>query len=123
MSRDISVSAEYIWPSSTGLHDWVVERLRERVPDPAVWAYADRAGFEVLHDFRVHDLPEPGRHAVLAVLAEEIPQAYGAWARERSSLSEGQIMGLVHDLEILAMMAVEVRRELDEGDGDEGGGA
>ncbi|NUW41246.1 hypothetical protein [Nonomuraea rhodomycinica] len=114
MSRDISVSAEYVWPASTGLSSWVVDHLKERVHDESVWSYADRAGFEELHNFRVYELPEPGRHEVLRVLAEEVPAAYGAWARERGPRSEAHVAGEVHHLEILAMMAVEVLRELDQ---------
>ena len=115
MSGDISVSTEYVWPTSTVLSWWVVEYLKEQVPDESVWAYADQAGFDVLHNFRVYDLPEPGRHEVLRVLAEEVSEAYGAWARERRAQSEAHIVHEVHQLEILAMMAAEVLRELDEG--------
>ncbi|MFD8079744.1 hypothetical protein ACFV3E_44940 [Streptomyces sp. NPDC059718] len=115
MSGDISVSEEYVWPTSSGMFWWIVEYLKERVTDESVWAYADTDGFEVLKNFPVYRLPEPGRHEVLRVLAEKVPLAYGAWARERSSLSEAQIVGAVHDLEILAMMATEVLRELDGG--------
>ncbi|MEV1245690.1 hypothetical protein [Nonomuraea sp. NPDC049750] len=112
MSRDISVSAEYVWPASTGLSSWVVDYLKERVHDESVWSYADQAGFAELHNFRVYDLPEPGRHEVLRVLAEEVPAVYEA--RVRDPQYEAHLAGEVHHLEILAMMAAEVLRELDE---------
>ncbi|MFJ4847248.1 hypothetical protein [Streptomyces sp. NPDC088733] len=115
MSGDISVSEEYVWTTSSGMFWWIVEHLKERVTNQSVWACADKDGFEVLKDFRVYRLPEPGRREVLRVLVQDLPSAYGAWAREHTSLSEAQVAGAVHNLEILAMMATEVLRERDNG--------
>jgi hypothetical protein len=95
------------------MYEWILEYLQERIPERELWDFVAEEGFEVLHDFFVSDLPEPYRHRVLDVLSREVPDTYAErmlTTPERRTRSRR----LIGQLEILAMMAAEVRRELDE---------
>lgn len=114
MSKEITVSDDYIWTTGTGMYQWIVEYLRSRVPDRALWDFVEAEGFVCIDNFFVSDLPEPYRRQVLRVLAEEAPEAYATW-RFRSPQERAENRRTIAGLEILGMMAAEVLRELDGG--------
>ncbi|MCX3063569.1 hypothetical protein [Streptomyces beihaiensis] len=120
MSKEISVSDEYVWTTSTGMYLWIIEYLRSRVPDRELWDFVEEEGDLVVGNFFVSDLPEPYRHRVLRILADDVPQAYADELRRRPEQSSwhGHV---VRTLEILAMMSAEFLRELGES-GRPGGG-
>ncbi|MDH6575703.1 hypothetical protein [Kitasatospora sp. MAP5-34] len=115
MSKEISVSDEYIWTTSTGLYQWVLEYLESRIPDRELWDFVEAEGYAAVDNFFVSDLPEPHRHRVLRVLAEGAPEAYATW-RFPSPQERAEIRRLISSLEILSMMAAEVLRELNGGE-------
>ncbi|MFR9799198.1 hypothetical protein ACL02U_25385 [Streptomyces sp. MS06] len=122
MSKEISVSDEYVWTTTTGMYQWIIEYLRSRVPDRGLWDFVEEEGFIAVDNFFVSDLPEPYRHRVLRILADEVPQAY---ADERCETPDRwSVHGYaVRSLEILAMMCAEVLRESGEPDRPRGGEA
>lgn len=117
MSKVITVADDYIWSTLTGLYEWVIEYLRDAVPQKELWEHVEREGDLILGNLFVSDLPEPGRRQVLQALARDVPRAYEQFANQPPrTLSPEQIRGLVHHLEILAMMATEVLRGIDAGE-------
>ena len=113
MSKEISESDDYVWTTSTGMYLWILEYLQERIPDRELWDFVKGEGFVAVDKFFVSDLPGPYRHRVLEVLAREVPEAYVSRMLTTPE-KRARWRAMVGQLEILAMMASEVQRELAE---------